>query len=942
MAAWSAPNNDPYSHASSLPTGSCNFADLTRSNDAPKCGCRRFWPDASKQNGVHGSDGAVWCFCGHHACFHDQFQQSDTVRQESRPPMPARSQYDAESVADVASQRPVSQEDTIPWVRPSPSRNVGLGLRNAPAQTGIWDALNAYQRRHTGSDSDVMSALPSTATPSVPTSQGYNSSQAFMRQVINMRSLGQTGQTDINDAGSATEINTPSMDGTPLLTRPSPHHMAQNTSPSAMGPPSVGQAQPLYPQRRTPRHDSASLVSPPHDDNHSQQSVRADEVRISRGVVNEPSLYELHYLVKSCTKRIDFLESLSYTHVPLEEVEDRFEQVDGRLISLEDFRDHVESRFPSQEEEGESRPRKRRLLPAEATASFNSDDGASQDSSRSSSSAVSATAAVYAEYNGRIEALQSRIEVLESTLPSPGNPWRVEVVLLPWGRHLPGIWQSAPTMSDAADRRDSRDEWSGAHSSAHGIFTEGSSGPSGWSTDSIQAWADSAKDWLSPKACGPNGVVYQRLWSRGLVQNIDIDSADACTFMQRCKAAFAHVLSNPTTTPPTSSSRLEYDALREPLVPLRKIKKVSRLRFLAPGEMVSSAIWTPAFLEASVFMIAKGHQRRLYLTLPDSYIQHTGDGWTWQSIKALRPIRHSSPRTGPGFDGSSSRLDSEACWIHNPTYDTPRFVDQSFTSNTSNQSLWSTKSQASNRTIRQAVPIPSPMVSPVSEARTLRSPRRRTVSIPPSEGEPSSSILNPSKRRVASFETSALQSKKRCTSTSSSQHRPRPGPAFTPRLSREPPSPFASDHPTDRASDSTSARRVVTPLAYETPHSHSNTNNGMTLGHGDGDTEADTDIAGQELWTGREDDDWHPDREEHHRPASYRHVGDFERFKTYRQQEEDLDDEVDVGDTDEVLESLAQHMRDSYVVCRRHRERNCQRCPEVEHRYSLRSGRAAY
>ncbi|KAF4547436.1 Hypothetical protein D9617_42g090230 [Elsinoe fawcettii] len=940
MAAWSALNNDNYGH-SSLPTGNCNFADLTRSNDAPKCGCRRFWADTSKQVGFRSSSEHAWCFCGHHACFHDNVPQSDTVRQESRPSVPARSQYDADSVADVGSQKVLSQEDTIPWVRPSPTRNVGLGLRNTAAQPGIWDALNAYQRRHAGNESDGCSAIPSTATPSVPTSQAFNSSQAFMRQIMNMRSIGQTGQADINDAASATEINTPSIDGTPLLTRPSPNVMAQNTSPISMGPPYVGQAQPLFPQPRAQRHDSASALSPAPNV-HSQRAAGPDDTQVSRGLANEPSLHELQHLVKSCSKRIDFLESLSYTHVPLEEVEDRFEQVDGRLISLEDFRDHVESRLPNQEEDEEGRPRKRRLLPAEATASFNSEDSLSQGSSRSSSSAVSATAAVYAEYNGRIETLQSRIEALESTLPTPDNPWRVEVVLLPWGRHLPGIWHSAESMVDMADRIDSRDEWNGAHSSAHGIFTEGSSNPSGWSTDSIQAWADSAKDWMCPKACGPNGIVYQRLWSRGLVQNIDIESADAFTFMQRCKSVFAHALSSPTTTPPASSSRLEYDALREPLVPLRKVKKVSRLRFLAPGEMVSSAIWTPAFLEASVFMIARGHQRRLYLTFPDAYYQQSGDGWTWQTIKNLRPVRQSSPRAGPGFDGPS-KLDSEACWVHNPAYDTPRFVDQSFTSNTSNQSLWSTKSQASNRTIRQAVPIPSPMVSPVSEARTLRSPRRRTVSIPPNEDEPSTSALSRSKRRVASsFETSAYQSKKRRTSISSSQQRPRPGPAFTPRLSREPPSPFASDHPTDRASDSTSARRVVTPLAYETPHSHSNTNNGLMIGHGDGDTEADTDIAGQELWTGREDE-WQSNQErETTRAPSYTQAGDFDRYKTYRHQEEDLDDEVDVGNTDEVLESLAQHMRDSYVVCRRHHARKCQRCPEVEHRYSLRSARGAY
>ncbi|TKX21601.1 hypothetical protein C1H76_6097 [Elsinoe australis] len=956
MAAWSAPNNDHSSHTY-LPSGNCNFADLSRSNEAPKCGCRRFWSDPSKQNTSQGQSDGAWCFCGHHACFHDQYQPADTLRQESRPPISARGQFDAsESVADVASQRQSSQEDTVPWIRPSPPRNVGLGLRDTSAPAGIWDALNSFQRRHAGNGSDRSSILPSTATPSVPTSQAYSSSAAFMRQVMNLsntRRSGRIGPADpINDAGSATEINTPSIDGTPLLTRPSPHVSLPNDSP--MGPPSVGQPHITYSQPRSVRHESASIPSPTRKPA-SQQSSQIDNHHASRSLVKDASLNELQNLVKGCTRRLDLLESLSYTHVPLEEVEEKFEQVEGRLIGLEDFRDHLQSRWPAEDDDDDRRSRKRRLLPAEATTSFNSDDSLSQDSARSSSSAVSATAAVYAEYNGRFETLQQRVEALESALPTPSSPWRVEVVLLPWGRHMPGIWHSAASMSDEADRRDSREEWSGAHSTAHGIFGESSSHPSGWSSDSIQAWADSAKDWLSPKACGPNGLVYQRLWSRGLVQNIDIESTDAFTFMQRCKAAFRHVLHQANSTPPVSSARLEYDALREPLVPLRKVKKVSRLRFLAPSEMISSALWTPSFLESSVFMIAKGHQRRLYLTFPEAYIQQTNEGWTWQTVKALRPIRQLSLRTGPGFDGLPQKADSEACWAHHATLDAPPFADSSFTSNASRQSIWSTKSNASRQTVRQEeFHPPSAMVSPISEARTLRDSRRRTVSIPPSEGEPSSSA-NRSKRRVASFETSALDSKRRRTSASSSQH-PRPGPAYTPRLSREPPSPFASEHPTDRGgSESTSARRVVTPLAYETPHSHTNNTVATLHRENDGDTEADTDIAGREIWSGRGEDEWHGvAADEHFMPpltsssATGRETlgfdaqaGDFERFKAYRQQEDDLDDEVDVGGAEEVLESLAQHMRMSYTRCRRHGEKECPRCPEVEHRYSLRSARGA-
>ncbi|PNS20697.1 hypothetical protein CAC42_2942 [Sphaceloma murrayae] len=954
MAAWSAPNNDPYSH-SDLPSGCCNFSDLTRSHDAPKCPCRRFYINYDKQTTSHAPNQGAWCHCGHHACYHDQHPQSATLRQESRPSVPARSHYDTtESPADAPSQRQLSQEDTIPWTRPSPPRHVGLGLRAPSAQPGIWDALNAFQRKHAGDGSDRSSALPSTATPSVPTSvptsQAYSSSHNFMRQVMNA-SHPRRGVDLGNDVGSATEINTPSIDGTPLLTRPSPNHM-NTVHDSPMPPPSIGQhAQPARDLFRHQRRDAASVSSPLRKPL-SRHSSQADDVHIPRGLTNEPSLYELQNIVKAATRRLDLLESLSYTHVPIEEVEDRFEQVEGRLVSLEDFRDHVESRLPSQEDDDERPVRKRRLLPAEATASFNSDDSLSRDSSRSSSSAVSATAAVYAEYNGRFQSLQHRVEALESALPSPSKPWRIEVVLLPWGRHLPGIWYPAVSKSDtngAQHPREAREEWTGAHSTAHDIFGENASNPSGWSTDSIQAWADSAQEWLSPKACGPNGIIYQRLWSRGLVQNIDVDCADALSFMQQCKTAFTNVLQQVNATTPASLTRLGYDALREPLVPLRKVKKVSRLRFLAPSEMVSSALWTPAFLEAGVFMIAKGHQRRLYMTFPEAYIQQIGDGWTWDTIKALRPIRQSSPRTGPGFDGLNQKMDSEACWAHHATFDAPAFVDQSFASNASRQSAWSTKSQASHQTVRRTDPnIPSAMVSPISEARTLRDSRRRTISIPPPEPEASNQLSSNFKRRIPSLDNQFDIAKRRRTSNSSSQHA-RPGPSYTPRLSREPPSPFASDHPT---SHSDGNKRVVTPLAYETPHSHTN-NTAFTIPReGDGDTEADTDILGQG-WSGEEwrnplalsgvrgpaearDRDGAGWRKE--RVADEREIGDFERYKSYRQQEADLDDDVDVGDAEEVLENLALQMRMSHR-CRRHGELECERCPRVECRYSLRSAR---
>lgn len=88
----------------------------------------------------------------------------------------------------------------------------------------------------------------------------------------------------------------------------------------------------------------------------------------------------------------------------------------------------------------------------------------------------------------------------------------------------------------------------------------------------------------------------------------------------------------------------------------------------------------------------------------------------------------------------------------------------------------------------------------------------------------------------------------------------RRGVNFTPRWSREPPSPFTSDNLGEGRSQGTAGRkRGTTPFAYATPHSNSNYIGRMDFSGCDGDTEADTEIAApaatapEEEWEGVED-----------------------------------------------------------------------------------------
>ena len=65
-------------------------------------------------------------------------------------------------------------------------------------------------------------------------------------------------------------------------------------------------------------------------------------------------------------------------------------------------------------------------------------------------------------------------------------------------------------------------------------------------------------------------------------------------------------------------------------MPLRKVRKSARLRFMSPAEMVTSATWTADLLDSSVFMKVNDGQRRLYITTPHAYLQKSDGGWTWK------------------------------------------------------------------------------------------------------------------------------------------------------------------------------------------------------------------------------------------------------------------------------------------------------------------------
>ncbi|KAJ9621604.1 hypothetical protein H2203_007091 [Taxawa tesnikishii (nom. ined.)] len=742
----------------------------------------------------------------------------------------------------------------------------GLGLRmNNGPKPSVWDALNAFAR-HQDDDSITTSRLPSTAAPSIAGSQRLNPSRMFKGHTsqhparIGLPLIvpgGKGSEHPTEDLiASATEVATPSITGTPDIRIQEVVPPSQPRNPALQANDQcVGQEQ---------------VATSVNTRNASQTAPKDDT----------PMPVELQNLVRSCVQRLDILESYSFSNVPVQEIEDKFELFEGRLLDLEGWRADHEAHSGSFENGSRSTRKNRRLLPAEMDSFSSNTSSSSKTSAHISAVTLAATAEMEAKHIERANELEERIQALEERTPSYGRPWHVEVVLLPWGRNLGGIWSAYenPAADSSRAPTQTSEEWNGVGSPAKTSFVDASAQNSGWTTDSIRAWADAAEDWLSPKACGPNGVVYKRLQSRGLVRKVTLNGTDAHGVIAAIMRVFSEFFNEVSPAEIDLYAKDKFQALGECVIPLRKVRKSSRLRFLNPAEMVTSATWDALFLDASVFMKAKGGQQRLYVTTPAAYVQAGIEGWTWQKLRELPRVRSNNHSDGEVTVGEADAL--EPYWAHHPTLDPPS-VQTSFGSNFSHQSQWSTRSQTSQHAQSQdgeqlahELSSVAPVVTPASELRLTVDTRRQTVSLPASSAElPSFPNL---KRRVASFEQTST------SSTHHQQHHKRPrmskspeaerghGVNFTPRWSREPPSPFTSEVYGETRSQAQAAaaaaakKRGGTPFAYATPHS--NTVITMPFISSGGDTEADSSVArsenGEEEWEGVVDEDMQVDASE--------------------------------------------------------------------------------
>ncbi|KAI9724828.1 MAG: hypothetical protein M1812_000104 [Candelaria pacifica] len=558
--------------------------------------------------------------------------------------------------------------------------------------------------------------------------------------------------------------------------------------------------------------------------------------------------------------RLDLLENASYSYGCVEEVQDKVELLETHLMEIGNKVDEHEKWHAVADEissaGGRSIARRKTNKEFNNTESFTSNRSfATNVSSHSASSTAMIAAAIdRVEMSHEIEALKSKITELEAlAAPSAARPWSLEVVFLPWGQQLRGVWFPATDFPTSSSRSTTQgtEEWTQFQSliSSHrpSMAFKDTTDVGGWDGESIQRWADGTDTWVLPKACGPRSKVYRRLCSRGLVCTVQINGPSASDVQKAVILAIGSHLEalgkcgssltgNGQTAPPQDLLHLDSSlplGLKAPFVPLRKAHKDSRLRYLKLEELISPVLWSADFLRSSVVMRGAGGHQRLFITTANGYLQHNDKPATdlsWQNIRQL-------PRVyAEGEPDQRNRLEvgeadaMEPCWEWDARLDPPISATSSFSSSAGHHSSHVPLPQQSNGSLAPSgsttplvIQPPAP-ISPLSEfPLDCRRQSQRTSSAPGFETIPSLQ-----KRRVASpvlATGSKFMTKRRRISPSPPifEHSV-PGVVWTntPRRSN-PTSPFVAElAPSENRSQVTgtaNVKRGGTPFAYATPHS---------------------------------------------------------------------------------------------------------------------------
>ncbi|ETS74552.1 hypothetical protein PFICI_13036 [Pestalotiopsis fici W106-1] len=631
------------SPAPALPGGQCNFVDLAHGANGPKCGCRRFWSrnalglnngfsdhSIALSNGGSHIDQSAFCMCSHHACYHDDIQPATQQGPFTAPIINSAGQENEKPRAGREPLTPVMPD--MSFQVPPPVANQSMEQNtidnNASFSTNIHQDVQLF-----GNDEDP--APPAEA--SIPDTMSWTNLlqsqpnyQGDVAPSIASQCLQPASQPSSTTSSTRLAYLKP-FGGKGLNTFSTPRSKLREAL----------QITPDPEDRRT-QHDSVNRNAAPSIDDlqtvtntpRSTRSGRRADVpsQLSQPARTEPrrtEFQELANTVQGHEERIERLETVSFQN-DHEDCRDQHEQTDLRVTELTSRVEELEKTL----NDGSS-----------VVSSHYHTSRHRLDQSAASVASVTTTGSGRtdrAEMQNELALLKAQLNHLQaSSFPTASKPWEVEVVFLPFP--LKGVWYQSrdfPSQRTSGATIVDHDEWTQMPNSSSTIETQ---------LPDLHEWAgpELQSEWLLPRACAPGNVVDLRLRSRGLIKNVVVRSPDARSVQQAVSAAFgtlfrtfSRLQANVHHGSTTHHRMSRFFGLKQPWIPLRKIHKDSRLRFLSPDEMVTSTSWDVSFLSSSVVMKATG-VHRLYITQPEAYLQDQDaydNGWSWQRLRELSRV----------------------------------------------------------------------------------------------------------------------------------------------------------------------------------------------------------------------------------------------------------------------------------------------------------------
>lgn len=767
------------SRSGNLPSGGCNFVDLTPGANGAKCGCRKFWgrqasgtsnPAAGPQQQQQG-----WCMCNHHACYHN-----DTADDHVSPTQAPIGRGQENERPKHGPREPLSPmvevQQSIPPSIPGlgfPSFSGGgaplsfindrpdMSLPNTPPTHNVApslpDTINWGDVAQSRMDTSGLPPIPAQCLMPSQTASTTSSVQAKYHRPFSGKGL---------DTLSRSTSRQPS-----TFNKRQPERPYQDHQPSAMA---------IDQESGTPRTTIATQVEP----------RTAEKPREPR-----EALKNLADTVGAHEQRLDRLETTSFggghSH---EECNEKHEHFDLRITEIEGKMDELEKQYNDDA--------------ATSRRGDRNDDATTQSGLSVVSDATSRPLHSH-ELLSKIQSLEEQVSQLKSFLPSFNNPWEVEVVFLPFP--LKRIWQDIHQFK--AEPTISNDDWTQLPATMSS-FSMRSQSPM------VGDWANPshAAEWLMPKACSDKSVTDKRLRSRGLIKKVSVRGADARSVQTAIEAAFGSVFQEMLNLPRhhEADPRLaKYPGLQSSWIPLRKIHKDSRLRFLSPSEMVTPALWDVPFLN-SVMM--RSSEPRLFVTHPNAYLQDMyafEGGWTWQRVRELTRVY---PDVGDG-QGVPEADAMEEHWAWNSQMDEHPSATASMSLHNAQRVSQSPADLVArvNRWRSQSPAVAREFAAATSSHRRSMPPHSRPTSLPPVPPGPSRPPTL--ERRMTTAEYHRRSSSGARVAPSGGIMKPRfaRSPSFgqvTPRQTVSPsPMPWGVHH--DRQPP-----RGITPAAYATPYSN--------------------------------------------------------------------------------------------------------------------------